>query len=186
MLVRSGLIFAMKARYSTAGGASNGQVSTSDTEALYIPPTGVVDSAYSGSSGVQPAVGTDPFAGGYQVGTGLSTLTGEGLTPNEMGFTIDKVTVTAITRALKSEYTIEMAQDLKAVHGLDAESELSNILSNEIMFEINREVMGTIYGVAKNGAQKGTTTAGTFDLDTDSDGRWSVEDRKSTRLNSSH
>ena len=175
MSMPTGLIFAMKARYSTSGGATNGQVSDNDTEALYIPPTGVVDSAYSGSSGVQPAVGTDPFAGGYQVGTGLSTLTGEGLTPNEMGFTIDKVTVTAITRALKSEYTIEMAQDLKAVHGLDAESELSNILSNEIMFEINREVMGTIYTVAKNGAQKGTTTAGTFDLDTDSDGRWSVE-----------
>ena len=92
-----------------------------------------------------------------------------------MGFTLEKVTVTAKTRALKSEYSIELAQDLKAVHGLDAESELSNILSAEIMFEINREIMRTIYSIAKTGAQKGVTTAGYFDLDTDSDGRWSVE-----------
>jgi Major capsid protein Gp23 len=169
MSMPTGLIFAMKSRY-----AQHNPVSTSDTEALYIPPTGVVSSDYSGATS-PAASGTDPFAGGYQVGNGMTTSTGEGLTPNEMGFTIEKVTVTAATRALKSEYSIEMAQDLKAVHGLDAESELSNILSNEIMFEINREVMGNIYTVAKAGAQKGTTTAGTFDLDTDSDGRWSVE-----------
>ena len=174
MQMPTGLIFAMKSRYSTSGGAVNGQVSSSDTEALYIPPTGVVDSAFSGATS-PAASGTDPFAAGYAFGNGMTTLNGEGLTPNEMGFTLDKVTVTAQTRALKSEYTIEMAQDLKAVHGLDAESELSNILSNEIMFEINREVMGNIYNVAKIGAQKNTTTPGVFDLDTDSDGRWSVE-----------
>lgn len=174
MQMPTGLIFAMKSRYSTGAGAVNGQVSSNDTEALYIAPTSFVDSAFSGATS-PAASGTDPFAAGYAFGNGMPTLTGEGLTPNEMGFTLDKVTVTAQTRALKSEYTIEMAQDLKAVHGLDAESELSNILSNEIMFEINREVMGNIYNVAKIGAQKNTTTPGVFDLDTDSDGRWSVE-----------
>ena len=174
MQMPTGLIFAMKSRYSTGAGAVNGQVSSNDTEALYIAPTSFVDSAFSGATS-PAASGTDPFAAGYAFGNGMTTLNGEGLTPNEMGFTLDKVTVTAQTRALKSEYTIEMAQDLKAVHGLDAESELSNILSNEIMFEINREVMGNIYNVAKIGAQKNTTTPGVFDLDTDSDGRWSVE-----------
>jgi hypothetical protein len=92
-----------------------------------------------------------------------------------MGFSIEKVTVTAKSRALKAEYTLELAQDLKAVHGLDAETELSNILSAEVLSEINREVIRTIYAVAKVGAQVGTTTAGTFDLDTDSNGRWMVE-----------
>jgi hypothetical protein len=93
----------------------------------------------------------------------------------QMAFSIEKVTVTAQSRALKAEYSLELAQDLKAIHGLDAETELSNILSTEILAEINREVIRTIYTVAKNGAQYGTTTAGVFDLDTDSNGRWSVE-----------
>jgi len=93
----------------------------------------------------------------------------------QMGFSIDKTTVTAQSRALKAEYTLELAQDLKAVHGLDAETELSNILSTEILSEINREVIRTIYLSAVAGAQYGTTTAGAFDLDTDSNGRWSVE-----------
>ena len=93
----------------------------------------------------------------------------------EMAFSIDKVTVTAKSRALKAEYTMELAQDLKAIHGLDAETELANILSSEILAEINREVVRTIYTTAKAGAQVNTTTAGTFDLDTDSNGRWSVE-----------
>jgi hypothetical protein len=92
-----------------------------------------------------------------------------------MGFSIEKVTVTAKTRALKAEYSMELAQDLKAVHGLDAETELSNILSSEILAEINREVLRTIYTSAKVGAQVGTTLPGTFDLDTDSNGRWMVE-----------
>jgi hypothetical protein len=92
----------------------------------------------------------------------------------DMGFTIEKSTVTARTRALRATYTMELAQDLKAIHGLDAESELSNILSTEILAEINREVVRSIYTVAKPGAQ-GTTSGGTFDLDTDSNGRWSVE-----------
>ena len=93
----------------------------------------------------------------------------------EMAFSIDKVTVTAKSRALKAEYTMELAQDLKAIHGLDAETELANILSSEILAEINREVVRTIYSHAKAGAQVNTTTAGIFDLDTDSNGRWSVE-----------
>jgi hypothetical protein len=107
--------------------------------------------------------------------TAMPTATAEGLTPVEMGFSIEKVTVTAKTRALKAEYSMELAQDLKAVHGLDAETELSNILSSEILAEINREVLRTVYTVAKPGALVGTTTAGTFDLDTDSNGRWMVE-----------
>jgi len=111
---------------------------------------------------------------------GMSTALAEALgdsgnTFQEMAFSIEKVTVTAKTRALKAEYSIELAQDLKAVHGLDAETELANILSAEILAEINREVVRTIYSVAKTGAQVGTTTAGTFDLDTDSNGRWMVE-----------
>jgi hypothetical protein len=93
----------------------------------------------------------------------------------QMAFSIEKTSVTAKTRALKAEYSVELAQDLKAVHGLDAEGELSNILSTEILAEINREVVRTVYTTAKPGAQVGTATAGTFDLDVDSNGRWSVE-----------
>ena len=92
-----------------------------------------------------------------------------------MAFSIEKHTVTAVTRALKTEYTMELAQDLKTIHGLDAETELSNILSAEILTEINREVIRKIYHTAVKGAQVNTTTAGIFDLDTDSNGRWSVE-----------
>jgi hypothetical protein len=93
----------------------------------------------------------------------------------EMAFSIEKHTVTAVSRALKAEYTMELAQDLKAIHGLDAETELANILSAEILAEINREVVRNIYVSAVKGAQSNTTTAGIFDLDTDSNGRWSVE-----------
>jgi len=170
MNMPTGLIFAMTSRYATTDDLF------SSTEALYVPPTLNTGDANTAYSGTRNAYGTDIFgATGFDTGTGMSTATGETLTPAEMGFTIEKVAVEAKTRALKSEYSIEMAQDLKAVHGLDAESELSNILSAEIMFEMNREIIRTIYSVAKNGAQKGTTNAGIFDLDTDSDGRWSVE-----------
>jgi hypothetical protein len=93
----------------------------------------------------------------------------------EMGFSIEKVTVTAKSRALKAEYSLELAQDLKAIHGLDAETELANILSTEVLAEINREVVRTIYRIAKPGAQNNTANAGIFDLDVDSNGRWSVE-----------
>jgi hypothetical protein len=122
--------------------------------------------------------------GTFTTGTGMTTAEGETLgstngTPggtfNQMAFSIEKTSVVAQTRALKAEYTVELAQDLKSVHGLDAEAELSNILSQEITQELNREIMRTVYTSAKVGAQVGTATAGTFDLDVDSNGRWSVE-----------
>ena len=133
-------------------------------------------------TGSNPATLNDsPSAGTYLSPTGMSTAQGEALgdtTSNafaEMAFSIEKTTVTAVTRALKAEYTMELAQDLKAIHGLDAETELANILSGEILAEINREVVRDIYVSAVKGAQVNTTTAGIFDLDTDSNGRWSVE-----------
>jgi len=159
----TGLIFAMKSRYSTQDG----------TEALFNE----ADTGFAGDQS-SPA-GHNPVSGSYDIGRGLATSAaehlGSGSTFNEMAFSIEKTSVTAKTRALKAEYTVELAQDLKSVHGLDAEGELSNILSTEILAEINREVLRTIYVTAKPGAQVGTTTAGTFDLDTDSNGRWSVE-----------
>ena len=117
----------------------------------------------------------------YNVGQGMSTAEAEGLDGsgsaafNEMAFSIEKVTVTAKSRALKAEYSLELAQDLKAIHGLNAEAELANILSTEILAEINREVIRTIYKIAEQGATLNTANAGVFDLDVDSNGRWSVE-----------
>jgi hypothetical protein len=162
----TGLIFAMKSRYSTQGG----------TEALF-------NEADSDFSGTGTHSGAYDFGGSETTGTGLATADGERLGQGgtgdgsfgQMAFSIEKTSVTAKTRALKAEYSIELAQDMKSVHGLDAEGELSNILSTEILAEINREVIRTIYKTAKAGAAVGTTTAGTFDLDTDSNGRWSVE-----------
>jgi hypothetical protein len=118
---------------------------------------------------------------GYNVGQGMATGDAENLDGtdadafNQMAFSIEKVTVTAKSRALKAEYSLELAQDLKAIHGLNAEAELANILSTEILAEINREVIRTIYKVAEQGAVQNVATAGVFDLDTDSNGRWSVE-----------
>ena len=143
--------------------------------------------AFTGS--IPGATNTTPFAGNasdygkYNTGAGMSTSTAEALGSNtsgagdfaQMAFSIEKVTVTAKSRALKAEYTMELAQDLKAIHGLDAETELANILSAEILAEINREVVRTINITAVAGAQDNVTTAGVFDLDTDSNGRWSVE-----------
>ena len=162
----TGLIFAMKARYTNQAG----------TEALY-------NEADTDFSGEGAHAGSNPVNGSYTTGTGTSTAEGEALGSgaslagsfNQMAFSIERTSVTAKTRALKAEYSIELAQDMKSVHGLDAEAELSNILSAEILAEINREVVRTIYTTAKPGAVAGTTTAGTFDLDTDSNGRWSVE-----------
>jgi hypothetical protein len=127
--------------------------------------------------------GTFPATGDattYNVGQGMTTANAEDLGDgggqfNEMAFSIEKVTVTAKSRALKAEYSLELAQDLKAIHGLNAEAELANILSTEILAEINREVIRTIYNVAVPGAQANVATGGTFDLDVDSNGRWSVE-----------
>ena len=167
----TGLIFAMRSTYSTALG----------TEAFYNEANtgfgglGTAQTALTvGSATANTFVANG--AGVAAMSTALAEALGDGSnTFQEMAFSIEKVTVTAKTRALKAEYSIELAQDLKAVHGLDAETELANILSAEILAEINREVVRTIYSTAKTGAQVGTTTAGTFDLDTDSNGRWMVE-----------
>ena len=165
----TGLIFAMKSHYTSQTG----------TEALF-------NEADTDFSGAGTHAGANPVDGTYTTGTGVSTSTAEGFgdstTLNEMAFSIEKTTVTAKSRALKAQYTVELAQDLKAVHGLDAESELSNILSQEILAEINREVIRTIYKVAKTGSAS-TATAGTFDLDVDSNGRWSVERFKGLLFN---
>ena len=176
----TGLIFAMRSRYTNQTG----------TEALFNE----ADASFSGNtfaanaSATGAQAGTDPSdrsasstGGAYNVHSGMTTAEAEKLGSSgspafaEMAFSIEKVAVTAVSRALKAEYTMELAQDLKAVHGLDAETELSNILSAEILAEINREVVRTINYSAVAGATVNTTTSGTFDLDTDSNGRWSVE-----------
>ena len=161
----TGLIFAMKSRFT----------SNSGTEALFNE----ADSDFSGtgthSASLNPGLMNDTTTS-VTAGTGIATATAEASSSfAEMAFSIEKSTVTAKTRQLKAEYTMELAQDLKAIHGLDAETELANILSAEILAEINREVVRTIYDKAKIGANVNTTTSGTFDLDTDSNGRWSVE-----------
>jgi len=161
----TGLIFAMKSNYATQGG----------TEALFNE----ADTDFAGSS-ITSHVGSNPVSGTYTTGGGIATGDAEKLGDtyafNEMAFSIEKTSVTAKTRGLKAAYTVELAQDLKAVHGLEAEGELSNILSQEILFEINREVIRTIYAAAIPGAATGaTTTYGTFDCDVDANGRWSVE-----------
>ena len=188
----TGLIFAMRSRYTNQSG----------TEALFNE----ADTAFSGQSSegdltagftdVNAGMGTTPAQVGsnpsvlnpvgtgnslaYSVGQGMATTDAENLGVgndqfNEMAFSIEKVTVTAKSRALKAEYSLELAQDIKAIHGLNAEAELANILSTEILAEINREVIRTIYKVAEQGATVNTATAGEFDLDIDSNGRWSVE-----------
>jgi hypothetical protein len=168
----TGLIFAMRSSYSTAN------ITAGAVEAFYNE----ANTGFGGIAGAQTtlAVGVAADANGAFVGnatacSALTTASAEDLTFKEMAFSIEKVTVTAKTRALKAEYSIELAQDLKAVHGLDAETELANILSAEILAEINREVVRTIYGTAKQGCAVGTTNVGSFNLDTDSNGRWMVE-----------
>jgi len=175
----TGLIFAMKSKFLSQDGPE-ALFNEANTEFSSDNATTDKSEAGDAQSGTNPATLNDSSAV-YTTGSGMSTATAEGLgdaSTNafaEMAFSIDKVTVTARSRALKAEYSMELAQDLKAIHGLDAETELANILSTEILAEINREVVRTIYGHAKAGAQVNTTTAGTFDLDTDSNGRWSVE-----------
>ena len=176
----TGLIFAMKSRYGSQAGAE-ALFDEADSDFGARDAAGDTPSDTSAHSGANPATLNDsPSAGTYTTGDGMDTADAEKLGDGtdefaEMAFSIDKVTVTAKSRALKAEYTMELAQDLKAIHGLDAETELANILSSEILAEINREVVRTIYTTAKAGAQVNTTTAGIFDLDTDSNGRWSVE-----------
>ncbi len=168
----TGLIFAMRPKYVSGGALGN--------EAFYNE----ADTDFSGTgthAGTNPAVLNDAVPGAYTNGNGIATAAAEVLGTDtnpafaEMGFEIEKVTVEAKSRALKAKYSVELAQDLKAIHGLDAETELSNILSSEILAEINREVIRSIYTTAKAGADVGTAAAGVFDLDVDSNGRWSVE-----------
>ena len=175
----TGLIFAMRSKYKAQDGVEafyneantgfSGQNAGGGLVGMGIP---------SGSNAVANVLDSTAFTTGNAMSTAQAEALGDGTSGNafaEMAFSIEKVTVTARSRALKAEYTMELAQDLKAVHGLDAETELANILSTEILAEINREVIRTIYEQAVVGAAYGTTTKGTFDLDTDSNGRWSVE-----------
>jgi hypothetical protein len=173
----TGLIFAMKSKYSTQGG-TEAFFNEADTD---FSGTGTHQADPTGLSGVVDADEADTVS---TLGSGLATSAAERLgvgetgdgSFGEMAFSIEKATVTAKSRALKAEYTMELAQDLKAVHGLDAESELANILSAEILAEINREVVRTILQKAKIGAlQTSTAVSGVFDVNTDSDGRWMVE-----------
>jgi hypothetical protein len=182
----TGLIFAMRSRYANTTSYNN-----AGAETFYNEVNTQFSSVTSGANTFgQKFVGTIPGATNttpltavntYNTGAGMSTFQAEALGTDsntafpQMAFSIEKVTVTANTRALKAEYTMELAQDLKAIHGLDAETELANILSAEILAEINREVVRTINFTAEAGAQDNVTTAGVFDLDTDSNGRWSVE-----------
>jgi hypothetical protein len=191
----TGLIFAMRSRYTNQTGAEtfynevdsafSGQDSGFNNTGGWTD--GTVGMGTTAQGGTNPAIldvsnqanNAAPGANQYNVGQGMRTDYAESLGEsdqfNQMAFSIEKVTVTAKSRALKAEYSLELAQDLKAIHGLNAEAELANILSTEILAEINREVIRTIYKIAKPGAQVNTATAGTFDLDVDSNGRWSVE-----------
>ena len=179
----TGLIFAMRAKYTSQASSSEALFDAADTDFSGRNKAGSSVDGFSSTAdaGTNPALLNDSPAGTYTTGTGMSTAAAEALGDAagnsfaEMAFSIEKSTVTAKSRALKAEYTMELAQDLKAIHGLDAETELANILSAEILAEINREVVRTIYINSEKGAVAGTTTAGIFDLDTDSNGRWSVE-----------
>jgi hypothetical protein len=183
----TGLIFAMRSRYTNQTSAEalfdeadtgfSGARETQSVSSATNPGIGTTN-----PSGTNPALLTPNGQTSYTTGAGMFTSESEklgdgdtGLAFNEMAFSIEKVTVTARSRALKAEYSLELAQDLKAIHGLNAEAELANILSSEILAEINREVIRTIYKAAEAGAQTNVATKGTFDLDVDSNGRWSVE-----------
>ena len=188
----TGLIFAMRSRYAnTTAGQSGPETFYNEVDTTFSSVTSGANTFGNKFTGTIPgASNTSPLTAvnTYNTGAGMSTSTSEALGTTayangsasnflfpQMAFSIEKVTVTANTRALKAEYTMELAQDLKAIHGLDAETELANILSSEILAEINREVVRTINITAEQGATENTTTAGVFDLDTDSNGRWSVE-----------
>ena len=179
----TGLIFAMRSTKGTNRDINNSAVETFfnevDTEhSSENSSDGLASNDQTGSNPGLLADGASNYTiGGQGMTTAQSEALGDGSSNhfNEMGFSIEKVTVTAKSRALKAEYSLELAQDLKAVHGLDAESELANILSTEVLAEINREVVRTVYKIARPGAQNNTATAGVFDLDVDSNGRWSVE-----------
>ena len=187
----TGLIFAMRSRFDAQDG-TEALFDEADTDFSGRNKAGSSVDGFSSTahSGTNPEVLNDSPAGTYTTGTGMTTAAAEALGDAsgnsfaEMAFSIEKSTVTAKSRALKAEYTMELAQDLKAIHGLDAETELANILSAEILAEINREVVRTIYTNAEKGSPAGhVTNAGIFDLDTDSNGRWSVERFKGLMFN---
>ena len=192
----TGLIFAMRSRFTNQSGtealfneadtAFSGTDAGSDTTLTRAfsdinVGLGTVTQNGTNPSALNPVGTASTNEAGYTVGQGMPTGDAESLDGtgndafNQMAFSIEKVTVTAKSRALKAEYSLELAQDLKAIHGLNAEAELANILSTEILAEINREVIRTIYMTAEQGAVSNTSTAGNFDLDIDSNGRWSVE-----------
>ena len=197
----TGLIFAMRSRFTSQSGAEalfnepdtafsaqhpdgGNDVSAGYTQNEGALTGGAVGFGTTGGTQQTNPAALNPESGQnhntYVTGRGMDTEDSEALGTsgnefNEMAFSIEKVTVTAKSRALKAEYSLELAQDLKAIHGLNAEAELANILSTEILAEINREVIRTIYKVAESGAQTNVATQGAFDLDTDSNGRWSVE-----------
>ena len=190
----TGLIFAMRSKYTSQANANEAFFDEADTsfsgQNAGRNLTSSQTDANAGLGTTQAQAGTNPGAlnptgtassTGYDVGQGMTTAESEALNGagdaafNQMAFSIEKVTVTAKSRALKAEYSLELAQDLKAIHGLNAEAELANILSTEILAEINREVIRTIYKIAEPGAATNVATAGEFDLDIDSNGRWSVE-----------
>ena len=176
----TGLIFAMRSRYTDQSGDEAFYNEANTEFSSYNKNSAALGNNHVGSTGA--GANLTQLATNTQVNYASGVTTNElerfgngTITFPQMAFSIEKVTVTAKGRALKAEYSMELAQDLRAVHGLDAETELSNILSSEILTEINREVVRSIYVTAKVGASTGTTTAGVFDLDTDSNGRWSVE-----------
>ena len=207
----TGLIFAMRSRYTNQSGTeaffnepdsafSANKAGTNigqATQGDYTDATDDDGTVGFGSTGTQrgtnPAIlegtASDAVQAQYSVGQGMATGDSEALGDgsngdfNEMAFSIEKVTVTAKSRALKAEYSMELAQDLRAIHGLNAEAELANILSSEILAEINREVIRTIYKTAEAGSQVNVANAGFFDLDVDSNGRWSVEKFKGLLFN---
>jgi hypothetical protein len=182
----TGLIFAMRSRYGTNRTAGT-EAFYNEADSEFSAENAASDLGRTAQSGSNPGLLND--SGTYNTSTGMTTAESEALGDAagnqfaEMNFSIEKVTVTAKSRALKAEYSLELAQDLKAVHGLDAESELANILSTEVLAEINREVVRTVYKVARPGSQNNTATAGIFDLDVDSNGRWSVEKFKGLLFN---
>lgn len=173
MNMPTGLVFCMRAHYGDKGDeALFGEPKTRWTGAPLTPVD--ADGAGPGTDTVFPDEVKDPFSSLYGVGRGMATAAAEGDISPEMSMTIDRISVTAKERVLKGSYTIELQQDMRAVHGLDAEGELANIMSNEMLGEINREFVRTLYIVAKLGAEN-TGTPGTYDLNSDADGRWSVE-----------
>jgi hypothetical protein len=173
-----GLVFAMRSRYTSQTGK---EALFNEANTNFSATAAGNTSHQSGNSSYSVYTGSDPTESGYGAQSGFNTSFAEKLGDasgnafQEMAFSIEKISVTAVARALKAEYSTELAQDLKAIHGLDAESELSNILSSEILSEINREVIRSINMTATAGAQQNVTTAGTFNLDTDANGRWAVE-----------